>query len=104
VPKIALEPLLGVLRDNRYEEGAVVDLVPNLLIPRVSTPKLALIEENLDAGHTKCIANLLRSLRILGGITQKYRVRGLSHRRDRPLISRRRSSPDLRGRELSSSG
>ena len=79
MPKIALEPLLGVLRNNRYEEGAVVDLVSDLLIPRVSTPQLALIEEDLNAGRTKCIANLLRSLRILGGITQKYRMRSLSH-------------------------
>jgi hypothetical protein len=54
-----------VLGDNRNEEGAVVDLVPDLLIPRVPAPQLTLIEKDLDAGGAKCLANLLRSLRIL---------------------------------------
>jgi hypothetical protein len=65
VPKIALKPLLSVLGDHRNEEGAVVDLLPDLLIPRVPAPQLALIEKDLDAGRTQCLANLLRSLRIL---------------------------------------
>jgi hypothetical protein len=65
VAKIALEPLLGVLGDHRNEEGAVVDLVPDLLIPRVPAPQLALIEKDLDAGRTQCRANPLGSLRIL---------------------------------------
>ena len=74
VAKIALEPLLGVPGDNRNEEGAVVDLVPDLLIPRVPAPQLALIEKDLDAGRTQCLANLLGRLRILRGVAQKYRV------------------------------
>ena len=65
VPRIALEPLLGVLGDNRNEERAVVDLVPDRLIPGVSAPQLALIEKDLDAGRTQCLANLLGRLRIL---------------------------------------
>ncbi len=52
-------------RNDRNEERAVVDLVPDLLIPRVPAPQLALIEKDLDAGRTQCLANLLGSLRIL---------------------------------------
>ena len=65
VPKIPLEPLLGVLGDHRNEESAVVDLVPDLLIPCVTAPQLALIEKDLDPRRTQCLANLLRGLRIL---------------------------------------
>ena len=68
MPKIALKPILGVLGDHRNEEGAVVDLVPDLLIPRVPTLQLALIEKDLDVGRTQCLANLPRCLRILRGV------------------------------------
>jgi hypothetical protein len=67
VAKIALEPLLGMPGDNRNEEGTVVDLVPDLLIPRVPAPQLALIEKDLYAGRAQCLANPLRRLRILRG-------------------------------------
>ena len=79
VPKIALEPLLGVLGDKRNEERAVVDLVPDLLIPRVPAPQLALIEKDLNARRAQCLANPLGSLRILGGIAQKDRVALIGH-------------------------
>jgi len=39
-----LTRLPGVLGDKRNEERAVVDLVPDLLIPRVPDPQLALVE------------------------------------------------------------
>jgi len=39
--------------------------VPDLLIPRVPAPQLALIEEDLDAGRTQALANLPGSLSIL---------------------------------------
>jgi hypothetical protein len=65
VAKIVIEPLLGVLEDNRKEESAVVDLVPHLLIPGVSASQLAPIKKALDAGCAKCLANPLRSRRIL---------------------------------------
>jgi hypothetical protein len=42
-----------------------MDLAPDLLIPRIPAPQLALIEKDLDTGRTQCVANLLRSLRIL---------------------------------------
>src|SRR5207302_8189210 len=48
VAKIALEPLLGMLGDHRNKERAVVDLVPDLLIPRVPAAQLALTEKALD--------------------------------------------------------
>jgi hypothetical protein len=42
-----------------------VDLAPDLLIPRVPTSQLALIEKDLDAGRTRRLASLLAGLRIL---------------------------------------
>ena len=79
-PKIALEPLLRVLGDQRNEERAVVDLAPDLLIPDVTAAQLALVEPDLDTGRAQRLANPLGSLRILRGVAQKYRVRQLSHR------------------------
>jgi hypothetical protein len=49
VTKVTLKPLLGMPGDNRNKEDAVVDLVPDLLVPRVATPQLTLIEPDLDA-------------------------------------------------------
>jgi hypothetical protein len=65
VPKIALEAFLGVPGDQRNKERALVDLVPDLPIPRVSAPQLALIEKDLDAGRTQGLADLLGRLCIL---------------------------------------
>lgn len=64
-PEIALVPRCRVRGNDGNEERAVVDLAPDLLIPGVSTPQLALVEPNLDAGRTQCLTNLLRGLRIL---------------------------------------
>jgi hypothetical protein len=64
-PEIAFLPRDRVGRNDRNEERAVVYLVPDLLIPRVPAPQLALIEKDLDTGSAECLANLLRSLRIL---------------------------------------
>jgi hypothetical protein len=65
VPKVTLKPLLRVLGDNRNKEDAVVDLVPDLLIPRIPTPQLALIEKDLDAARSQPLANLPSCLRVL---------------------------------------
>ena len=73
---------MGVLGDDRNEEGAVVYLVADLLIPYVPAPQLALVEPDFDACRSECLANLLGSLRILGCLAQEYRVRWLSHRWD----------------------
>jgi hypothetical protein len=40
-------------RNDRNEEGAVVDLVPDLLIPGVPAPELALIEKDFDTARTR---------------------------------------------------
>jgi hypothetical protein len=67
-PEIALATRGRVRRNNRNKERAVVDLAPDLLIPRVPAPQLALIEKNLDAGRTQRLANLLSGLRVLRGV------------------------------------
>jgi len=61
-----------------------VDLAPDLLIPHIPAPQLALIEKDFNTGRTQCVANLLRSLRILRGVAQEYRVRRLSHWQNHP--------------------
>jgi len=65
VPKVTLEPLLRVRGDNRNEEDAIVDLVPDLLIPRVSASQLGLVEEDLDIACAQCLGNLLGCLSVL---------------------------------------
>jgi len=66
--EIAFMPRGRVGRNDGNEERAVVDLAPDLLIPRIPAPQLALIEKDFNTGRTQCIANLLRSLRILRGV------------------------------------
>jgi hypothetical protein len=68
VPKVTLKPLLSVLGHNRDKERAVVDLLPDPLIPRVAAAQLALIEENLDTGGAKRLGNPLGNLRVLRGV------------------------------------
>ena len=51
-----------------------MDLAPDLLIPNIPAPQLALIEKDIDTGRTQCLANLLSGFRILRGVAQKYRV------------------------------
>jgi hypothetical protein len=48
-PKIALEPLLRILGNNRNEQGAVADLLPNLPVPNISAAQLALVEPDFDS-------------------------------------------------------
>jgi len=45
-----------------------MDLVTDLLIPRIPAPQLALIEKDPDAGRTQSLANLLSRLRIVRGV------------------------------------
>jgi len=63
--EIAFMPRGRVGRNDRNKERAVVDLAPDLLIPRVPAPQLALIEKDLDPRRTQGLADLLGSLRIL---------------------------------------
>ena len=56
-----------------------MDLAPDLLIPDVPASQLALVEEDLDAGRAKCLANLLSSLPVLRGVAEKHRVYWFSH-------------------------
>ena len=64
---------------SQSNERAVVDLAPDLLIPDVAAAQLALVEEDRNAGSAKCLADLLSSLPVLRGVTEKYRVCWLSH-------------------------
>ena len=49
-PKIALESLLRMRGNNRNEEGAVAELLPDLPVPNISAAQLALVEPDFDSG------------------------------------------------------
>ena len=63
--EIPLDAIVRVVRDDREEQGAGLDLLADRLVPGVPAPQLALVEPNLDPGGSQCLANLLGSLRIL---------------------------------------
>jgi len=54
---------------------AVVNLVPDLLIPRIPASQFGPIEKHLDPGRTQGLANALSCLRVLRGVAQGYCVR-----------------------------
>jgi hypothetical protein len=64
-PKIAFEPLLGMLGDYWNEQSAVADLAPDFLIPNIPASQFALIEPDLNAGGAQSFANSLRCRLIL---------------------------------------
>ncbi len=66
--------------DDRNEQRTVVNLLPNLPIPRVPTPKLALVEPHLDGRCSKRFCNALRGRRILRCIAQEDSTGGCRHR------------------------
>jgi hypothetical protein len=66
--EVPLCPFLGSGRDQRDEQGAVLDLAADRLIPRIPSPKLALVEPDLNATHTQRVADALGDLGVLGGI------------------------------------
>jgi hypothetical protein len=42
---------VSIRRDDRNEQGAGLDLLPDRSIPRIATPQLALIEPDFDTGR-----------------------------------------------------
>ena len=66
--EIALQPRLGMLGDHRDKQSAIVDLVPDLLIPCIPATQLALIEKDRDTGGAQRLADLMGGVRILGCI------------------------------------
>jgi len=73
--EIALAPLLGVRRNDRDEQRAVVNALADLLIPDVTAPQLTLVKPNFDPCGPQGRADPLRRRRILGGIAQKHCLR-----------------------------
>src|ERR1700733_7599327 len=78
-PEIALTSRCSGSGDNGNKERAVADLTPDLLIPNIPAPQLALIEKHPNAGRTQCLANALSWLCILRGVAQKYRPARVGH-------------------------
>jgi hypothetical protein len=77
--KIAFPSCLRVGRDDRHEQCAFFDLSADLLIPRIASAKLALVEPDLDRSSAKRIADFPRRHRVLRGIAQEDGFRGGAH-------------------------
>ena len=82
--EVSLEPLVRMLGDDRNEQRTVVDLLADGSVPGIAASQLDLVEPNLDARRSECLADTLGRLHILRGVTQEYSVRGLFHRQDDP--------------------
>ena len=78
--EIALGARLGAGRDDRNEERALLDLLPDLGVPGITAAQLALVEPNLHARRAQYIADAPCGDRILGRVGQKN---GTAHWRDR---------------------
>ena len=66
--KIALTAFVRVRGDHRDEQGAVVDLLADLVIPDVPAAQFALVEPDLDPGGPQRLADTACRLGILGGV------------------------------------
>ena len=60
-----------MFRNDGDEERALSNLAPNVLVPRIPAPKLALVEPNLNAGRSKRLTNAARGVRVLRGVAQE---------------------------------
>ena len=72
--EIAFVARLRVGRDDGHEQHTCRDLLPNLLIPGVTTDEFAFIEPNLDARRPQRRANAPRGLRVLRCVGQEDRL------------------------------
>ena len=71
-PEIALEPLLRVVGDERDEQDAVPNLMPNFRIPLIAVLESAVgIEPDLDPGGAQAVREPLCDFPILRGIAQE---------------------------------
>ena len=66
--EVTLGPRVGVGRDQRYKQCAIVDLFLYLRIPRVAPAQFAAVEPHFDAGSSQNLADARRCLCILGGV------------------------------------
>ena len=66
--EVTLEACIGVRRNDRHEQRAILDLLPDLLIPCVAADEFALVEPYLDAACAQRFSDALRRLGILRSI------------------------------------
>src|SRR5580700_7069002 len=78
-PEVTFQALLRSSRNDWNEQSTILDVLSDLAVPGIAASQLALVEPNLDAGGSECVANMPRGLPILRGIAQEYGLRGLSH-------------------------
>jgi hypothetical protein len=64
-PKIPFEPRLRAGRNHRHEQRALLDLLPDLRIPRIAADQFVLIEPHFNARGAQRLADAPRHFRIL---------------------------------------
>ena len=88
-PEIAFGARSRICRDYRDKQCAIADLVVNLLIPRISSPQLALVKPDLNTNGPKGVAYAPCRRRILRGIAKEYSPRRLSCQCIAPSVASR---------------
>ena len=68
-----------IRRDDRHEQGAGLDLLPDRGIPCVATAQLALVEPDLNAGLSQRLANAAGSTGVLRRIAEEDRLGRFVH-------------------------
>src|ERR1700728_4051465 len=76
-PEVSLTTSVGVFRDHRHEQGAVLDLPSDRRIPGIAAPQLALVEPDLDSCFAECTGDTFRSRGVLRSVTNKYGTGGI---------------------------
>ena len=70
--KIPFAAFVRVGGDHRDEQGAVVDLLADLMVPHVPAAQFALIEPHFDPGRPQRFADAPRRLGVLRGVAQEH--------------------------------
>ena len=72
-PEVAFPALIALAGDDRHEEGALLDLAADLLVPDIAAAQLAHVEPNLDPEGAQGIGDVASRVRILAGIAEENR-------------------------------
>ncbi|MBK6452488.1 MAG: hypothetical protein IPF84_08105 [Proteobacteria bacterium] len=70
-PEVTFTAQLGVLRDDRHEQHAILIRLRDRHVPRIAAAQFALVEPHLEPRRAQCIGDAPCDLRVLRGIAQK---------------------------------
>ena len=72
-PEVAFPALIALAGDDRHEEGALLDLAADLLVPDIAAAQLAHVEPDLDPKGAQGVGDPAGRVSILAGIAEKNR-------------------------------